>query len=382
MDPLKLFPDDYVPNEQSSNNHKKWVQANPNESQKWAAYRDKVLAYKADDPVPVAPTLATPHGKALVAAGKLHVSVTDIGAVYNPPLPPDPEPPPQPTGNPYFIPDYSSGLVGSPFVTLFYNGSGSGAGIGNGFVDLTQSGPISGTPDGRVSIVNDPAGSGQKVIRFEIRDTDPVWPIDNSVQKSEARTSGMATWNKSTVSAGDVRWFGLRMYMPYTATEKFEVAQNSNDWNVYCDIHSTGNTISPVSLGPWGSLTNQKMYFRVDGGTYNVSGTPNYEEVNCFDLLNSSGGIVAANYNRWLNLVFGIRFAPDSTGWMEVWVDGVNVYPRKQRPTMWTSDQGTGMYFKHGIYNSVAANYPVSGRTVLYHKPARIGLVKADVDSN
>jgi polysaccharide lyase-like protein len=96
-DPLRIFPDEFVPNEQSSTNHKKWVQANPNEAAKWAAYRDKVLAYEAGGAAIPVPSMATPHGKALVAAGELHMSVTDIGADWNPP-PAPPPPDPIPTG--------------------------------------------------------------------------------------------------------------------------------------------------------------------------------------------------------------------------------------------------------------------------------------------
>ena len=43
----------------------------------------------------------------------------------------------------------------------------------------------------------------------------------------------------------------------------------------------------------------------------------------------------------------GYALAPDSTGWLEVWVDGVNIYPRKSRPTMWTGD--TGQYLKYRL---------------------------------
>lgn len=86
-----IFPSEYVPNEQASTNHKKWEQANPSgDAPKWRAFRDAVVAYETGDTVPI-PNMATPHGKALVAAGKLHMSVTDLGSVWTPP---DPEPPP------------------------------------------------------------------------------------------------------------------------------------------------------------------------------------------------------------------------------------------------------------------------------------------------
>lgn len=86
--------EEFVQNIQSSAYHPKWVKANPAEAGKWATFRDAVLAYKSGDSV-AAPSMATKYGRALVAAGKLHMSVTDIGADYG--SPPSPPPPPPPT---------------------------------------------------------------------------------------------------------------------------------------------------------------------------------------------------------------------------------------------------------------------------------------------
>ena len=79
----------------------------------------------------------------------------------------------------------------------------------------------------------------------------------------------------------------------------------------------------------------------------------------------------SANYNRWIDLVFGVRFAPDSTGWLEVWVDGVNRYPRKNRPTMWTGD--TGQYLKIGLYKQEDSYFPETGRSVIYFGRTTVG---------
>ena len=81
-----------------------------------------------------------------------------------------------------------------------------------------------------------------------------------------------------------------------------------------------------------------------------------------------------SNHNRWIDLTWGMRFAPDSTGWLEVWVDGVNVYPRKNRPTMWSGD--SGQYFKYGLYKQKDASFPETGRSVIYYGRTTIGLAK------
>ena len=86
-----IFPDEFVPDIQGSSYHPKWVRANPAEAGRWNTFRDQVLAYKAGDTL-TPPSMATKYGKALVAAGKLHMSVTDIGSADWPP-----ETPPPPT---------------------------------------------------------------------------------------------------------------------------------------------------------------------------------------------------------------------------------------------------------------------------------------------
>lgn len=340
-----------------------YVQKNPNKAYKtsYAAEYAAVGAYINGGAEPANWQTFSKLGKGLVEAEKER-----RGEVVTP-VPPDPTPVPS---DAYFVSDYSSGKFGPPWTTLFYCGN-------PGFVDLKQTGPVASTPDGRASIVNDPAGSGTKVARFEIRDSDPPWQAVQTSHKCEVRTEGQQTLNKSGVAVGDVRWVSALMYCPWTASEKFEVAQGSNDWNDYLEFHSTGNYISALSMAPWGTATNQKMYFRSDGGNYSQTGTPNYEQINLWDVTDGSGQPIMANHNRWISLVFGVRFAPDNTGWLEVWVDGKNVYPRKNRPTIWTQDVGTGIYFKHGLYNDLAGgNYPVSGRTVMYQGRATIGMSK------
>lgn len=85
---LALFPDEYVPNVESVPFHGRWARANPGEAAKWVAFRDALIA-TGNGAVPV---MATKYGRALVAAGKEHMSITQlVGAmVPSPPIPPDP----------------------------------------------------------------------------------------------------------------------------------------------------------------------------------------------------------------------------------------------------------------------------------------------------
>lgn len=133
-----IFPTEYVPREQASAAHKKWEQANPNgDAPKWRTFRDKVLAYEAGDVVSI-PDMATPHGDALVAAGKLHMSVVDLGAVWDPPPPPDP-PPSGPFIDTFqeldavFLPTWTSS-------SQIQEGVTNPAGLGGGVYNVSNSG--------------------------------------------------------------------------------------------------------------------------------------------------------------------------------------------------------------------------------------------------
>jgi chitodextrinase len=274
--------------------------------------------------------------------------------------------PPQPTSSsPYFVADYQNGTFGSPWTTLFSYAS-------PGFVDLTQTGPRSGTSDGRVTVAS-PPGSSTPAARFELRDSDPGWVPDPTLQKSEARTNAQETFNKAGVAVGDVRWFTTRIYLPYTASEKFEWAHGgSNPFTALWGLHPGGSGFGALGLRWNGASTPQWATMYVYGGP-NQS-TANFESIKLFQLTDASGSRVMQNHNRWIDLVWGVRFAPDSTGWLEIWVDGVNVYPRKNRPTMWEGD--TGQYSKLGLYKRKDASFPETGRSVIYFGRTTIGLTK------
>jgi hypothetical protein len=110
-DDNKIFPDEFVPNIETHNrtSYKQWTQQNPGEAEKYEKFRDEILTWQDGDATPIVPTLATKYGKALVAAGKMHMSVTDIGSEYTPPVI---EPPPTPVGALKFTPPGFPNYVG------------------------------------------------------------------------------------------------------------------------------------------------------------------------------------------------------------------------------------------------------------------------------
>jgi hypothetical protein len=244
-----------------------------------------------------------------------------------------------------------------------------------GYIRVTQAGAETRTADGRVRVAADPGSSGVTG-RFEILDSDPGWPILPHVQKSEARSTTQLTFNKPAVDVGDIRWFSTRIYLPYKKGEKFEWARGGGQpYTILMELHkgsSTGWAAFMLSIHPTRSDRNQWAQFRVYGGDY--PSTEHFEKVRLWRLTDRRANRVLANHNRWIDLVWGMRFAPDSTGWLEVWVDGRNVYRRKNRPTMWAGD--TGQYLKVGLYKRKDATFPETGRSVVYFGRTTIGLTK------
>lgn len=89
---LRIFPDEYVPNAEGAEYHRRWLKANPGEAARWAMFRDAVIATGSG----VVPVMSTKYGGALVAAGREHMSISRlVGAMKNP----YPPPPPPPSGS-------------------------------------------------------------------------------------------------------------------------------------------------------------------------------------------------------------------------------------------------------------------------------------------
>jgi hypothetical protein len=88
-----IFPEQYLPNiKPATITYANWRKRYPGEATKWDAYLDRVLAHEQGYSPPPPPALGSRFGKALVAAGELHVSVIDLGAEWPDPTPEPPEP--------------------------------------------------------------------------------------------------------------------------------------------------------------------------------------------------------------------------------------------------------------------------------------------------
>ena len=132
---LRIFPDEFLPNIQGAPYHAKWAAANAGgDAPKWRVFRDALLAGQT----PVVPSMTTKYGRALVAAGKEHMSISHfVGVMENPHPPPDPpipvggggggvpaQFPPTPTFSKFAAPaasggsDSNPGTQAQPYLTL------------------------------------------------------------------------------------------------------------------------------------------------------------------------------------------------------------------------------------------------------------------------
>lgn len=349
-DPERTFPDEFVPNIQGSSYHPKWVRSNPGEASKWEAYRDACIAHVGGDPVPAVPSLATKYGKALVAAGKEHVSVTDIGAAL--PAPEEP-PPPSPTGTLTLNEDWAD-MSNPPWTWIFTSTANGSRAPADG---------LQTTSDGRVRVVTAPDGVG-RALRTEMLDSDPGWPPSPTTDRSHIGASTTTTFGRP-IAVGDIYYFDFELWLPLNnpAGEYFDYPLNQ--WYRLWEPHEqTGSRWSCFSLTSSGlPMNNAWMPLWLQGGDFNnpypVAKYP------LFQLTNSDGSWHTQNFNRRLHIRYGGRFAPDLSGWFEAFVDGQQVIPKTFHATMWIGDYG--QYLQCGQYKANGDNFPHYGRSVVYY---------------
>jgi hypothetical protein len=262
-------------------------------------------------------------------------------------------PPPPSSGTPgytYFDSSTLSNFKNPPWTSLQSDVDWNGAGGPSGETQL---------PSGHVAIIAAPDGDG-KAIRFQLPDSDPPWPLDHTGKRSQVQMATHSTWNSDSYTPGTIRWFEFEIYLPWNkpSGEYFQVPDSNGDWFTLIGLHP--NTSGVPGWGCWDMIRDypapHPIYL-----THNLAGgggsNPTFSQVfyNAIQLTNADGTPYMANYNRRINLVMGAKFAPDTSGWSEVWVDRKQVLQIQNHPTTWTGDYST--YFKFGPYMNAAAKY-------------------------
>lgn len=248
----------------------------------------------------------------------------------------------------HFDSDWSTGKIGwRPWATIFSYTPPSYQDVG-----LYGSPARQSSADGRVSVVANPYGAGN-VLRCEIRDSDP---FPTSLAKAEIGSYKTMTWPDGSFSQGRELWIRKELYLP----NDFSMASGgANPFTVLGDLHPNSNSgIPALNLGGY-STTNVQL---------SVGLSPNTQRLD-FIPINSG------NRNRKLEILIGMKVAV-SGGWVEAWLDGVNVIPRLSKAMAESSE--VGPYWKEGLYTSSDASF-VGGRSIVYHGRTIIGQTKASV---
>jgi len=197
---------------------------------------------------------------------------------------------------------------------------------------------------GPATIVRDHVREGDYAARFEVRPkTDLTVPGGD---RSEALTI-------TGEVAGTESWWAWSTY--------FDTDFNPNPdsaWNAFTQWHHTGPT------------GQSNVTFMVD-----TASSPWNIQINAFGGKQDQNKQVfpLADFQRnvWYDFIFHVRWAPDNTGFVEVWLNGTQVVPLTYRPTTYA---GEGVYLKQGLYRGESRL-----TSVVYHDGMRRGTSFADV---
>jgi hypothetical protein len=255
--------------------------------------------------------------------------------------------------------------------------------------------PIAKDPAERVSLratpVN-PNGTGW-VSRQEIRTTDGPWNPTGGSSYDKA-TSRPLTSLDVALTAGLVRWFSWDYFLPLNfgaSNDTFNwcVGGAGNVFHTLMDLHLNGSQYEQVwniLEGVIGPIGNNNVYFRFHMGAHEGGSDPapsDTEFVNVLQLTNNVGARVAASYNVWHKLVVGVKHNSDggvgtSSGWVDIWHDGVNILPQHSRPTIFPNQTQEWQQMQN-YKNHDGPLFGGATSSVIYYGGIRAGLTRTDV---
>lgn len=299
-----IFPDEFVPSIEGSSYYSKWVKANPGEAAKWSAFRDAAKAYSKDGSL-TAPSMGTKYGKALVAAGKLHMSVIDLGAVYKPP---PTEPPPLELvelWHRYLVSDWSSS-------------------------DEITAGSITNTTS-----IPQPSGSPtSNWIRYYLID-------GTTADRCECANTG----------AGAVPHFFEGDNILFRWWHRLEQLPIGSDWNIVFQAHLPGPLDNqPTVIVNYGALERKLMLKTSTGGGHTVR----YTAPSPMPL------------NTTIKIELQVKWSKDTAnGFVKLTLDDVIVLPETPAATLGTNTNSTWdqVYIKQGLYRSPS----ITGNAITYN---------------
>lgn len=173
---------------------------------------------------------------------------------------------------------------------------------------------------GPASIIQDSVREGAYAARFEVRPNAD--PNASGGERSELLYS-------TGEGEGDESWWAWSTYFG----DDFNPDPNTW-WNIFTQWHHTG---SSGQANVHFEVNTQYVPWKIQMRTFGGQADQNQQIFLLADL----------ERNKWYDFVFHVRWAPDNTGFVEVWVNGAPVVPLTYRPTTYA---GQGVYLKQGLY--------------------------------
>ncbi|RDI74839.1 Polysaccharide lyase [Gaiella occulta] len=199
--------------------------------------------------------------------------------------------------------------------------------------------------DGGFTIVPAPAGRAGMAGRFVVRPGDV--PIAASGERAEVL-------KQTGEQAGTVSFWAWSVYFAPGSS-----SSPGTSWNVFTQWHQSGPTgVQPLSF----EITNERgrewLRLRVWGG-------------NADNPVRRAWRLAPLERGRWYDFALEVDWAPDQSGRVAVWLDGRQVVPETQTPTLYT---GQSVYLKQGFYRA-----PSNVTSELYIAGTRRGASLQDI---
>jgi hypothetical protein len=233
------------------------------------------------------------------------------------------------------------------------------------------------------SIVVDPYGSGEHVFAATVD------PQDDPGYSGSTRVDMVGPVSSSLARPGLDEWWYVEMAFPSTPVNGANYRPTNGDWNWNIQWHansvgksgsqpfamgvSTGQSTPLANCnGNQSSNINPQLFYYQDGGTI-VNGVKPAATRVCTLKVNT--------YDHWYKILTHVKWATDSTGITETWIDGALVR-RILGPTLFT-DGSTGAVdtpnFLLGNYRWMGQTGGVNFSSTILYKKARIGTTQASV---
>lgn len=187
---------------------------------------------------------------------------------------------------------------------------------------LTQWDVAQRTHAGDIAVVTSPLRQGRYAAHFTVHPGD--LPVGGGERAEVLKSTGEA--------AGQESWWTWSAYFP----SSFRSNPNSS-WNVFTQWHHSGSTgVQPVSFEVENDSGREYLRFRAWGGSVD-----NPTRV--------AWRLAPLQRNHWYDIAFHVRWAADSSGLVEVWVDGQPAVPLTRTPTLYA---GQSVHLKQGFYRN------------------------------